>query len=171
MDGGNGPKRKARTGLLKSFRDALDEAMVTDPVGHIKNGYHKLDSEYSTELGPNPPQDGPEDPMVQTIKDSYDQRLDQEFLVQTGSISEAEAQEADPIQHIRDTYDKILDTEHAKPAAVPDAPQQENNNDTGVDDPLQRIKEAYGQMFDNQENKYQAQQKQNEHLPWWKQFF
>ncbi|MDD2553675.1 MAG: hypothetical protein PHP51_03785 [Desulfotomaculaceae bacterium] len=171
MDGGNGPKRKARTGLLKLFRDALNEAMEKDPVGHIKDSYnHKLDSEYSTELGPDPSQDGPGEDPIQTIRDSYDQRLDQEFLVQTGSISEAEAQEADPIQYMRDTYDKILDTEYTKPAAVPDAPQQENNNDTGVD-PLQRIKEAYGQMFDNQENKYQAGQKQNEQLPWWKKLF
>lgn len=205
MDGGNGPKRKERTGLVKLFRDALDEALDKNPVQHIKDSYHqRLDNEYNAELGINPSQDGLMDDPIQRIRDSYDEILNNEDQTQA-SISSLEdelrnepirkikeglesrtnfkddvkynidsleeARRDEPVQHIRDTFDKILNTEYTEPTAIPDAPQQENNNNAGVD-PFQRIKEAYGQMFDENESKYREEQKQkNEQLPWWKKFF
>ena len=147
MDGDNRPKRKVRTGLIKLFRDALDEALETDPVQHIRDGYHnKLDSEYNPETGAD--KDG--------IKEN---------------IGILEARRDEPFRHIRDTFDKILDNEYTGPAAEQEAPRQRKNNFAGSD-PFQRVREAYGQMLDERENKYQADQAQkNEQRPWWKKLF
>lgn len=172
MNGDNGPKRKVRTGLIKLFRDALDEAMEKDPVQHIKDSYHqRLDNEYNTELGINPPQGGLREDPIQRIRDSYDKRLDNEGQPQASISSLEDELRDEPIQRIRDTYDKILNAEYTEPTAVPNAPQKDNNNNAGVD-PFRRIKEAYDQMFDDQENKYREEQKQkSEQMPWWKKFF
>lgn len=168
MDEDNRPKRKVRTGLIKLFRDALDEALEGDPVQPIKDGYKKLDNEYTTEIGINPAENTLREDPLRRIKDSYDKILDNEDQAQAGS---GEDGKDDPLQRIRNTYDSILNNENTGPAAAQDAPEKDNKNSAGID-PFQRVREAYGQMFDDRENKYREDQEQNsEQKPWWKKLF
>lgn len=105
MNGDNGPKRKVRTGLIKLFRDALDEAMEKDPVQHIKDSYHqRLDNEYNTELGINPPQGGLREDPIQRIRDSYDKRLDNEGQTQVSISSLEDELRDEPIRNIKEGF-------------------------------------------------------------------
>ena len=105
MDGDNRPKRKVRTGLIKLFTDALDEAMEKDPVQHIKDSYHqRLDNEYNTELGINPSQGGrPGDP-IQRIRESYDKRLDDEGQSRVSISSLEDELRDEPIRNIKEGF-------------------------------------------------------------------
>jgi hypothetical protein len=114
MNGDKGPKRRVRTGLIKLFRDALDEALEKDPVQHIRDGYQKAYDNYEEDLLKVSFQEeaASEDP-IQHIRDTYQRILDDEY---DGKAGRAELQtennksgSADPMQRVRGGYQQMLE--------------------------------------------------------------
>ena len=114
MNGDNSPKRRVRTGLIKLFRDALDEALDADPVQHIRDGYQKAYDNYEQDQlkVSFQEEDATGDP-IQHIRDTYQRMLGNEY---DGKTDRAEAQteggksgNADPMQRVRGGYQQMLE--------------------------------------------------------------
>ena len=114
MSGDNTPKRKERTGLIKMFRDALDEALEADPVQHIRDGYQKAYDNYEQDQlkVSFQEEEAIEDP-IQHIRDTYQRILNDEY---DGKADRAELQtenkksgSADPFTRVRGGYQQMLD--------------------------------------------------------------
>lgn len=114
MNEDNKPKRRVRTGLIKLFRDALDEALEKDPVQHIRDGYQKAYDNYEQDKlkVSFKEEDTIEDP-IQHIRDTYQRILDYEY---DGKADQAESQTEnnkygieDPMQRVRGGYQKMFE--------------------------------------------------------------
>ena len=114
MNGDNSPKRRVRTGLIKLFRDALDEALDKDPVQHIRDGYQKAYDNYEQDQlkVSFQEEDATGDP-IQHIRDTYQRILGNEY---DGKTNQTEAQtedskagSADPMQRVRGGYQQMLE--------------------------------------------------------------
>jgi hypothetical protein len=114
MNGNKEPKRKERSGLIKLFRDALDDALEADPVQHIRDGYQKAFDNYEDDqLKVSFREEAPGGDPVQHIRDTYRRILDDEY---NGKEDQAEPQKeknkygsADPFQRIRSGYQQMLE--------------------------------------------------------------
>lgn len=114
MNGDNSPKRRVRTGLIKLFRDALDEALEKDPVQHIRDGYQKAyDNHEQDQLKVSFQEEAACEDPIQHIRDTYQRILDDEY---NGKADRAEPQtennksgSADPFQRVRGGYQQMLE--------------------------------------------------------------
>ena len=114
MSGDNTPKRKERTGLIKMFRDALDEALEADPVQHIRDGYQKaFDNCEEDQLKVSFQEEAASEDPIQHIRDTYQRILNDEC---DGKAGRAELQtdnnksgSADPFQRVRSGYQQVLE--------------------------------------------------------------
>ena len=119
MNGDNRPKRKERSGLIKLFRDALDEALVADPVQHIRDGYQKTFENYGdNQLSVSFREEEASGDPVQHIRDTYQRILDDEYAEKA---DQAELQtennkygSADPFQRVRGGYQQMLENYEQK---------------------------------------------------------
>jgi hypothetical protein len=114
MNGDNKPKRRVRTGLIKLFRDALDEALERDPVQHIRDGYQKAYDNYEQDqLKVSFQEEEAIGDPIQHIKDTYQRILADEY---DGKVDRSEMQtennksgSVDPIQRVRGGYQQMLE--------------------------------------------------------------
>ncbi len=114
MNGDNSPKRRERTGLIKLFRDALDEALEKDPVQHIRDGYQKAyDNCEQDQLKVSFTEEESIGDPIQHIRDTYQRILDDEC---DGKADLAESQtennksgSTDAMQRVRGGYQKMLE--------------------------------------------------------------
>ena len=128
MNEDNGPKRKERSGLIKLFRDALDEALEADPVQHIRDGYQKaFDNKENDQLRVSFQEEASSGDPVQHIRDTYER-----IIVDgcNGRATQAERQKGknkygstDPFQRIRDAYQQAIDSEDED---YPESQKQDN---------------------------------------------
>jgi hypothetical protein len=114
MNGDNKPKRRVRTGLIKLFRDALDEALERDPVQHIRDGYQKAYDNYEQDqLEVSFQEEEAIGDPIQHIRDTYQRILADEY---DGKVDRSEMQtennksgSVDPIQRVRGGYQQMLE--------------------------------------------------------------
>jgi hypothetical protein len=119
MNGDYGPKRKERSGLIKLFRDALDEALVADPIQHIRDGYQKTFENYGdNQLSVSFREEDATGDPVHHIRDTYQRILDDECAEKA---DQAELQtennkygSADPFQRVRGGYQQMLENYEQK---------------------------------------------------------
>jgi hypothetical protein len=114
MNGDDTPRRKERTGLIKMFRDALDEALEGDPVQPIRDGYDKVFENNEKSQMNSSSLEGAElgDPLLH-IRDTYQQILDNECSPEADQDDQQTANNsingADPFQRVRDSYQQVLE--------------------------------------------------------------
>jgi hypothetical protein len=113
MNGDKGPKRRVRTGLIKLFRDALDEALDRDPVQHIRDGYDKVfENNENGQMNSSSLEGADFGDPLRHIRDTYRQILDNECSAEADQDDQQTANNsinsADPFQRVRDTYQQVL---------------------------------------------------------------
>jgi hypothetical protein len=119
MNGEFGPKRKVRTGLIKLFRDALDEALEADPVQPIRDGYQKVfDSNENDRIRISfSDEETLEDP-VRHIRDKYQQILNNACNADADGEDQQRANQnkagADPFLRVRGVYQEMLESNEQK---------------------------------------------------------
>jgi hypothetical protein len=113
MNGDNGPKRRERTGLIKLFRDALDEALEADPVQHIRDGYQEAFDNYEEDQLRVSFQEAASGDPIQHIRDNYQRILNDKY---DGKADRAKQQtennnsgSADPFQRVRGGYQQMFE--------------------------------------------------------------
>jgi hypothetical protein len=119
MNGDNSPNRRGRNGLIKRFRDALDEALEAEPVRPIRDGYDRIfeNSENSQMNGSS--LEGAElgDPLLH-IKDTYQKILDNECSADADPDEQQTANDtvtgADPFQRVRDAFQQMYEDNEQK---------------------------------------------------------
>jgi hypothetical protein len=145
MNGDSGPKRKVRTGLVKLFRDALDEALERDPVQHIRDGYQrKMDHEFNTELGINSVEDDLRQDPIQRIRDSYDKRLDNENHARVSINSLEDELRDEPIRSIKEGFATRTNYKDDVKYNI------DKLEEARRDEPVRRIRDTFDKILDSE---------------------
>jgi len=144
MDGSRGSKNKIWAGLAKHFRDALTGALEDDPTQDIRDGYHqKLDNEFGTELGVNPPPDGQRKDPIQIIREGYEKRLGDGGQAHSSISSLEDELKEEPIREIREGLTSRTNYKNDVQHSLDDLEEE-------AEEPIQHIRDTYNKIIDEE---------------------